>query len=198
MAGKGSRFLSAAGVVLMLMSAGVAAQDPPRGTRSPGEEGDYRIGPGDVLDIVIWKDSTMSRTVVVRPDGMISLPLLNDVRAEGMTPMALRGVLMQKLSDYIPAPEAAVIVREIHSFKVSVMGEVRTPGRYELDERATVLDAIAHAGGLTEFASGGRVEILRAGEGALQRIRVKLRKAVAGKIAMERLLLQPGDTIVVP
>jgi len=106
-------------------------------------DGEYRIGPEDVLDIGVWNNTTISRTVPVRPDGKISLPLLNDVQASGLTPMQLRDVLAKKLAEYVPAPEVSVIVREVRSLRVSVIGEIKPPGRYELKSRATVLDVLA-------------------------------------------------------
>src|SRR5207249_6039101 len=95
-----------------------------------GGHDDYRIGPEDLLDIAVWNNTAISRTVPVRPDGKISLPLVDDVQAAGLTPMQLKDVLTKKLSKYMASPEVAVIVREVHSFTVSVMGEVRKAGRY--------------------------------------------------------------------
>src|SRR5207249_6653188 len=118
-----------------------------------GGHDDYRIGPEDMLDIAVWNNTTISRTVPVRPDGKISLPLVNDVQAAGLTPMQLRSALIKKLAEYVPSPEVSVIVREVHSFKVSVIGEVKRTGRHELKGRATVLDVLALAEGFGEFAA---------------------------------------------
>src|ERR671934_1550287 len=117
----------------------------------------YRIGPEDLLAITVWKNDAMSRTLPVRPDGMISLPLLDDVQAAGLTPMELRDVLVKKLTDYMPAPEVSVIVNEVRSFKVSVMGEIARPSRYELKSVTTVLDVLAQAGGFNQFANRSRI-----------------------------------------
>src|SRR2546427_12558563 len=92
----------------------------------------YTIGPDDVLDIAVWNNTAISRSVPVRPDGKISLPLLNDVQAAGLSAMQLRDALTKKLAEYVPTPEVSIIVREVRSFKVSVIGEIKTPGRYEL------------------------------------------------------------------
>ena len=119
------------------------------------------IGPEDVLEIAVWGNTDVTRTVPVRPDGKISLPLLNDVQAAGSTPMQLRGALVASLERYMPSPMLSVIVREVHSFKVTVIGEVKTPGRYELRSRATVLDVLALAGGLTQFAARTRITVVR-------------------------------------
>lgn len=179
-----------------LLLAGLAAA----GERSaePAPAGEYRIGPEDVLDIAVWNNTAISRTVPVRPDGRISLPLLNDVQASGLTPAELRSVLLQKLVDYVPSPEVSVIVREVHSFKVSVIGEVKTAGRYELKSRATVLDALALAGGFTEFASRARVVILRLDGATLRRIPFNYNKALSQDSRDEIVLLRPGDIVVVP
>jgi polysaccharide export outer membrane protein len=132
-------------------------EGPERGTGVAG----YVIGPEDVLDISVWENIQISRTVPVRPDGKISLPLVNDVQAAGLTPMQLREVLSTLLVPYVPIPAVSVIVREVHSFKVTVLGEVKTPGRYDLKSRSTVLDLLAMAGGLTEYAARGRIVVLR-------------------------------------
>src|SRR2546427_2193575 len=121
----------------------------------------YLIGPEDILDVLVWKNADLSRTVPVRPDGKVSLPLVNDIQAAGLTPTQLREQLTKRLSEYVQSPEVSVIVREVHSVKVAVVGAVQMPGHYELRSPATVLDLIARAQGLTEFASKDRIEVLR-------------------------------------
>jgi len=172
--------------------------------------GDYRIGPEDILQISVWKNEAMSKTVPVRPDGKISLPLVNDVQAAGLTPLELRDVLAKGLAEYIPNPEVSVIVNEVRSFKVSVLGEVLKPSRYELKSRATVLDALALAGGFTPFASRSRILILRPeANGAMNRISFNYNKAISsGDGILDRLTgsgeesanfyLRNGDVVVVP
>jgi polysaccharide biosynthesis/export protein len=179
-----------------LGSAATAAKE--NGSKPTPEQGDYRIGPEDVLDISVWNNVAISRTVPVRPDGKISLPLLNDVQAAGLTPMQLRDALNKKLAEYIPTPEVSVIVREVHSFKVSVIGEVKKPGRHELKSRATVLDALALAEGLGEFAARGRIVILRPDGSTLKRIPFNYNKVISADGELENFLLQPGDIVVVP
>jgi polysaccharide biosynthesis/export protein len=164
----------------------------------PAAGGEYRIGPEDLLDIAVWNNTAISRTVPVRPDGKISLPLLNDVQAAGLTPMQLRDALAKRLAEYMPTPEVSVIVREVHSFKVSVIGEVKKAGQYELKSRATVLDAIALAGGFTEFAARRRIVILRPNGGAVTRVAFNYNKAVGSEVPPEELFLRPGDVVVVP
>jgi polysaccharide biosynthesis/export protein len=163
---------------------------------SIGRAAEYKIGPLDVLDIAVWNNTAISRTVPVRPDGNISLPLVNDVRAAGLTPMQLRDVLTKRLARYISAPEVSVVVREINSFSVSVIGEVKRAGRYPVNGRLTVLDAIAAAGGFTEFASRSRVTVLRSEGTGTTRIPFNYGKSVAAE--QDNFSLRPGDIIVVP
>ena len=141
----------------------------------------------------------MSRVVPVRPDGMISLPLLDDVQAAGLTPMQLRDVIIKKLSDYMPAPEVSVIVNEVRSFKVSVMGEVARPARYELKSETTVLDVLAQAGGFTQFANRSRIVILRPkGSKAMTRIPFNYNKVIGSGGEDENFYLQSNDIVLVP
>jgi len=152
---------------------------------------DYRIGIDDVLDIAVWNITELQKTIPVRPDGKISLPLVNDVVAAGLTPMELRQQLTKALAQFVQNPDVSVVVREIRSAKVSVIGQVRTPGRYDVKGPATVLDALALAGGFTEFAGRRKITILR----SAQRLHFDYEAAVArgGNLA-----IQPGDIIVVP
>jgi polysaccharide biosynthesis/export protein len=162
----------------------------------------YVIGPEDVLDIAVWSNPDVSRTVPVRPDGKISLPLLNDVQAAGLTPMQLRTALGSALQQYIPSPMVSVMVREVHSFKVTVIGEVKTPGRYELRSRTTVLDVLAMAGGLNQYAVRGRITILRREGDTVHELPYDFEKitAKAGprNAGQENFCVQPGDIILVP
>jgi len=157
--------------------------------------GEYRIGPEDVLQISVWKNEAMSRVVPVRPDGMISLPLLSDIQAAGSTPTELRDLLLKRLAEYMPAPEVSVIVTEVRSFKVSVLGEVRKPGRYELKSWTTVLDVLAMAGGFTQFASRSRIVILQPDGKTMKRIPFNYNK-IAGE--QENFYLRNGDIVLVP
>ena len=174
-------------------SAASALRDEPR-----EEIVAYRIGPEDLLQISVWNNEAMSRTVPVRPDGNISLPLLNDVHAAGLTPMELRDELMQKLADYMPHPEVSVIVNDVHSFKVAVIGQVPKPNRYELKSAATVMDALAMAGGFTEFASRSRVVVIRANGAKTERIPFDYEKVRDGDPKQLNFRLQPGDIVLVP
>jgi polysaccharide export outer membrane protein len=149
--------------------------------------------------VSVWKNPQLSRTVLVRPDGMISLPLVKDVQAAGLTPMDLRDQLAKKFVEYVPSAEVSVIVSQAQSFAVSVMGSVVKPGHYTLQGPTTVLEAIAMAGGLNEFASRRGIVVLRAEPGGTKRtIRFNYNGAIAGESAKENFLLSSGDVIVVP
>jgi polysaccharide export outer membrane protein len=157
----------------------------------------YEIGPEDVLDISVWKSPELSRTVPVRPDGKVSLPLINDIQAAGFTPSDLRQQIVTRLTDFVPSPEVSVIVREVHSRKVAVVGAVKTPGRYELKGPMTVLEVIALAQGFTDFATRERIVILRQINGVTTRIPFNYRKISDGA-DQENFYMHPGDIIVVP
>jgi polysaccharide export outer membrane protein len=200
-----------ASVVVSLMFAGLAtAQDATKRPPAPAASvpaaaapangvavgPEYKIGIDDVLDIAVWNNTTVSRTVPVRPDGKITLPLINEVQAAGLTPSQLRASLMAKLVEYMPTPELSVIVREVHSNKISVLGEVRKAGRYEITQRATVLDAVALAGGFNDWARRSKLVIMRNEANGVKRIRVNYNRIVAEED--ENIILQPGDIVVVP
>lgn len=171
---------------------------PARGAARGDDPLAYRIGPDDVLQVSVWRNEALSRTVPVRPDGMISLPLVNDVLAGGRTPMELRSELIARLKEYAPAPEVSVIVAEVHSFKVSVVGAVTKPGRYDMRTWVTVLDALALAGGLTEYADRSRIVVLRREPEKTRRMPFDYSKADREGLAAANFLLQPGDIVVVP
>jgi polysaccharide biosynthesis/export protein len=160
---------------------------------------DYVIGPSDVIEIAVWNNEAVSRTVPVRPDGKISLQLINDVQAAGMTPMQLRDALTQALTAYVQNPEVSVIVREVHSFKVSVMGEVKEPGRFDLTGRVTVLDVLAMAKGLTQYADKNKIAVLRREQGVTRTIPVDYQRLVSSdpSSSRENFFVQPDDIVVV-
>jgi polysaccharide export outer membrane protein len=159
---------------------------------------EYLIGPEDVLDITVWKNCPdLCRTVPVRPDGKMSLPLVNDVQAAGMTPMDLRQHLTAQLAEYIPSPEVSVIVREVHNFKVAVVGAVKMPGDYEIKSQATVLELIARAQGLTEFSNRDKIVVLRQNGAKTERIKFNYRKVAEGD-DQDNFYVRAGDIIVVP
>jgi polysaccharide export outer membrane protein len=173
-----------------------ATASVPRGARA--EEPGYRIGPEDVLQVAVWNNDAISRTAPVRPDGKISLPLLNDVQAAGLTPVELREQLMQRLAEYMPHPEVAVLVTEVRSFKVTVIGSVPKPDRYELRSAATVMDLLAMAGGFTEFASRSRVVVIRSSGGKTERIPFDYEKVRGGDPGQVNFQVRSGDIVLVP
>jgi polysaccharide export outer membrane protein len=159
--------------------------------------GDYQIGPEDVLDISVWKNPELSRKVPVRPDGKISLPLVNDIQAAGLTPTELRKQLATRLAEFVPTPEVSVVVQDVQSYKVAVVGAVKTPGRFTLRSPATVLECLALAQGLTEFASKERIVVLRQNGSTTTRIPFNYRKLADGN-EQDNFLVKAGDIIVVP
>ena len=155
---------------------------------------DYVIGSEDVLAVNIWKEPEISRTVPVRPDGKITLPLVGDVQASGLTPRKLEDSLRDGLKAYVANPEVTVIVQEVKSLKFNIVGEISRPGSYPLSQPMTVLDAIAVGGGLRDFAKGSRIYVLRSNT----RLPFNYKQVIKGKKLSDNVVLQPGDTIVVP
>ena len=188
-------------VLTTFVASGAAAQQPATQARikpAPAGVEEYRIGPEDVLAITVWKNDAMSRVLPVRPDGMISLPLVDDVMAAGLTPMELRNVLAQKLTEFVPSPAVTVVVNDVRSFKVSVIGEVIRPARYELRSRTSVLDVLALAGGFNQFAARTRIVVLRQEGDKKVRIPFNYNRVTSGSADEENLYLRPGDIVLVP
>jgi polysaccharide export outer membrane protein len=158
----------------------------------------YVIGPSDTLNIDIWKEPDISRTVPVRPDGKISLPLLNDVQAVGQTPMQLAAVITEKLSKYVTLPQVTVIVTAINSQRVYVLGEVARTGAYPMLPNMTVLQALSSAGGFSVYAKQSGVYVLRVENGHQLKFPFNYKDVVSGKKPEQNIVLKPGDTIVVP
>jgi polysaccharide export outer membrane protein len=168
-----------------------------RNTRLPEEkESTFTIGREDVLDVAVWRDPDLSRTVPVRPDGFISMPLVGEVKAEGKTPEGLAKELNEKLGAYVQTPKVTVIVREVNSSRVYVTGEVARPGAYPLRGRMSLVQAISLAGGFSDFADKGAIRLIRQGEE--QAISVSYADLVGDDAAKTTFTLRPGDTIVVP
>ena len=157
----------------------------------------YVIGPDDVLHVAVWKEADLTATLPVRPDGMISLPLLNDVQAAGLTPMQLAALLTEKLRKYVADPRVTVVVTQINSKRIYLVGEVAHTGATPLLPNMTVLQAIAGAG-LTQFANTKAIYVLRTENGKQQKMLLNYRKLVKGEQMDHNYVLQPGDTIVVP
>jgi polysaccharide export outer membrane protein len=168
---------------------------PAKTDPSPG----YVIGPDDVLSIVFWRDKDMSTDVVVRPDGKISLPLVNDIQAGGLTPGQLGDAVIAAARRYVEEPSVTVVVKQINSRKLFITGQVEKPGPYPMAGRTTVLQLISMAGGLREFADGRRILIMRSDKNGTQTGQVfNYRQVTSGKNLAQNIELQPGDTVVVP
>jgi polysaccharide biosynthesis/export protein len=165
--------------------------------KAPGEVSQYLIGPADVIHISVWKNNDLSQTVTVGPDGFVSLPLLGDVHVAGNTANQLSVMLGERLASYVVKAQVTVSVVEIRSRQVFVMGQVGKPGGYPLIAPLTVLQVIAQAGGLNVFAHRKAILVLRASDAGAQRLKFDYVAALNGD-AKQNIVLQPGDTVVVP
>jgi len=161
-------------------------------------DSDYKIGPQDVVRIDVWKEPDISRTIPVRPDGKISVPLLNDVQASGLTAMQLAASLRDGLSKYLTNPQVTVTVTEINSRRVYLTGEVNHPGALPLLPNMTVLQALSSAGGFTQFAKLKSIYIMRTEDGKQVKHPFNYKEVVKGNLAEQNISLQPGDVIVIP
>ncbi|HEX7126784.1 MAG TPA: polysaccharide biosynthesis/export family protein [Thermodesulfobacteriota bacterium] len=192
------------GVVLLAAATGCASPTPPRlvgGTaadEATPTSATYTIGPEDVLMVSVWKEEGLTRQVRVRPDGFISFPLVGEVRAAGLTAAQLQADLTRRLQAYVTAPAVSVIVEEINSYKVFVLGEVERPGLVPARSQITVLQALSLAGGLKPFADGDRMVLVREVDGKTVRVRLNYRDLVLGRNGAVNLVLESGDTLVVP
>jgi polysaccharide export outer membrane protein len=155
------------------------------------------IGPEDVLHVAVWKENDLTATLPVRPDGKISLPLLNDVQAAGLTPMQLADSLTDKLKKYVASPRVTVVVTSINSKRIFLVGEVGHTGATPMLPNMTVLQALSSAG-MTQFANTKKIYVMRVQNGKQIKMPVNYRKLVKGEMMEQNYLLQPGDTIVVP
>ena len=201
----------AALLVVALGAASVGAQQPPAappagaaGAAAAPVAGavpvpaDYVIGPEDVLGVVYWRDKDMTGDVAVRPDGKISLPLLNDVQAAGMTPAQLRDKLVDASKQYFEDPSITVVVKQMNSRKVFITGEVGKPGPYPLAGPTTVLQLISIAGGLRDYADSKKILIVRNENGKQTSFLFNYKDVVSRKNLRQNIELKPGDTVIVP
>ncbi len=179
-------------------SASIGANLPPGTTRQLAEQpgSDYQLGTGDVIHISVWKEAELTQTAVVRPDGKISLPLAGEIAVAGRTAVEAQEQIRQRLLQFVTDPRVTVSVLEIHSRQVYITGQVQRPGAYPLVGSVNVLQLIASAGGLTEFAHRRGIVILDAKQQS--RARFDYASAIQGRNKSDRLLLAPGDTVVVP
>jgi polysaccharide export outer membrane protein len=175
-------------------AAAAAAPRPTDPVVPPG----YLIGTDDVLSIVFWKDKDMSADAQVRPDGRIALPLINEVQAAGLTPEQLRTKIEEEAKKYMEEANITVVVRQINSRKAFITGEVNKPGPYPLTSPTTVMQLIAMAGGLREYADSKKIVIMRSEAGKPISLKFNYKDVTAGKKLEQNIQLQPGDTVVVP
>lgn len=160
---------------------------------------EYIIGPEDLLEINVWKNADLSKAVTVRPDGMITLPLIGEIKAGGSTANQLREAISKRLEKYKDIPEVTVTVAQVNSYNIYVLGEVRTPGKYQLRSYTTVLQAIALTGGFSQWAKKNDMVILRKTQNGLdQKIKVRYNDVLRDKGSKPDELLYPGDTLIVP
>jgi polysaccharide export outer membrane protein len=164
---------------------------------------EFLLGPEDVLIVTVWKNADLSREVVVRPDGLISMPLIGDVPAAGVTANALAKRIADRLTEFMASPTVSVQVKEVNSYFIYVQGEVAKPGKYPLKSYATVLQGVSLAGGFTQYASRSKMQVLRVmpnGNGGPHEIRIPVSydDLISGKGATGNFILRSGDTIVVP
>jgi len=174
--------------------AGAAADVAPAVDFGP----DYILGPGDLIDIAVWKDETLTKSVIVLPDGKISFPLIGEIKAAGRTVPELKKEITQKISPFAPDPIISIEVRQVNSMLIYVIGRVNTPGRFSLNTNVNVLQALTMAGGVNPFAKRDKIKIFRR-EGAKTTIyRFKYDEVVEGAELEQNIILQRGDVVVVP
>lgn len=154
----------------------------------------YLIGPEDLLLVRVWREAELSGQFPVRPDGRISLPLVNEIQAAGLTPEQLAGAITKGLDRYMTQPEVSVAVLQVNSKKYFIIGEVQKPGSYPLTVPTTVLEALVNAGGFRDFANPKKIIVLRAGE----RLKFNYKEVIAGKKMEQNVKLESGDQIIVP
>ncbi len=174
-----------------------AATLPDKPTDKPHDDS-FVIGNDDVLAINVWKEPDISRSIPVRSDGKISLPLVGEVQAAGLTPLKLEKDIAEKLKSYISEPEVTVMVQQVNSQKFNILGQVNKPGSYVIANSPTVLDALALAGGFRDFAKKKSIYVLRHGPSGEVRLAFNYKDVSEGKNMSQNVKLQPGDTIIVP
>ena len=200
-------------ILMLLLFAGLAKAAPgqkkggskptampatPEQKASEVDSSTYVIGPDDVVEVNVWKEPDNSKTVPVRPDGKISLPLLNDVQAAGLTPMQLQENIKEGLKKFISEPQVAVIITQVNSRHVYVLGEVNRPGAISMLPNMTILQALSTAGGFTQYAKLNGIYVLRTENGRQLTFPFNYKDVIRGRSAQQNIMLKPGDTIVVP
>jgi len=186
---------------LLTLVLALAAPTAARAAGADTAHGTYRIVAGDVLDVIVWRNKELSLQVTVRPDGWISYPLASDVKVAGATVVEVQKKLEEALGKYVTSPSVTVVVTKVANLRVSILGKVRQPGRYNLDGPTTVLDVLALAGGLTEFADHDGIYVLRAStgpDGLYERIAAKYSSSTSAGKSNTNVTVMAGDIIIVP
>lgn len=177
---------------------GKAEKDAKAAAKAVAQSPDYVIGIEDVIEISVWKNPDISKTVMVRPDGMISLPLVGDIKAAGLTPLQLRDALNEALKEYQETVVTSVIVQEINSYRIFILGEVMSPGTYTMTRRMSVIQAIALAGGFNPFSSRKIILVRENGSNMAEKIFIRFDDIVDTDARRDKnLMLKPGDTVFV-
>ncbi|MFN7978424.1 MAG: polysaccharide biosynthesis/export family protein [Vicinamibacterales bacterium] len=159
---------------------------------------DYLIGPDDVLGVIVWREQDLSTDVKVRPDGKVSLPLVNDIQAGGLTPEQFREKVTAAVTKFVESPSVTIIVRQINSRQVFVLGEVVKPGPYPLTAPTTVLQLLALTGGPTPYAKLDEIAVMRTVDGKTSRFLFNYKEVSRGRKIEQNIMLRPGDTVIVP
>lgn len=202
--GTWSWLMSSVAVTVVIFLGAVGCQGSAKSeSESRPQATEFLLGPEDVLEVVVWRNQDLSRQVVVRPDGMISMPIIGDIQAVGLTADQLAQRIQNRLKEFKENPSVTVSVKEVNSYNVFVLGEVMKPGKYQLKSYTTILQAISMAGGFTTYASKNKLQIIRRmtnGNGAWREVRLKMPydDLLNGQGDPEFLMLKSGDTIVVP
>lgn len=186
-------FLLVPAFALLLASTPSMAENP-----APASSERYVIGPEDVLEIAVWRNTELSKVVTVRPDGKISLPLVGELKASGLTPEELRVSIVERLKEFQQTVVASVIVQSVNSYRIYILGEVRLPGTYVLKTNTSVLQAISLAGGFSQFSSKNKIIVIRkSAGGADEKLTFRLDDLISAKDGAMDPILKPGDTIFV-
>ena len=204
------RVIAVVGIIVSVATTSALAQSKPAAiapSHEPVQEksslivtSDYTIGPEDILEISVWRNADLSKIVEVRPDGRISLPLIGDVTAVGRTASQLADTISAKLKDYKENPQVSIVVKEVHSYVIYVLGEVAHPGKFPLKSKTTLLQAVTIAGGFTPVAARNKIVVFRFAESGEKDVKIKASydDIVLRDAGGQNVLLKPGDTIVVP
>lgn len=194
---KNMSFCMVVAMFLILTTCATSSADPKLAQEIVQVTNDYLLGPEDILEISVWKDEALTKQVVVRPDGKISFPLVGDIQASGRTTKQLQEELTEKITEYVPDPVVTVMVLEVNSLKVYVVGKVTQPGEYKVGKCINVMQALSMAGGLTPFADSDDIVILRNNGGKQEKIKFDYGNVSKGKDLEKNIELQAGDVVVV-